>query len=145
LAGGGYHPRGGPTPLIHVSIASERRVVPPEGVAIHRSASLETNWRFARGIPPHTFAEETVIDLVHAATNLDDVIASVTTAFARDLTSEERLRQEAAARTLRYGWDDVTRRQGAVAAQVHAALAKRGYAAPLKPCSPSCGALRRAG
>jgi hypothetical protein len=72
-----------PSPLIHVSIASERRVVPPKGVAIHRSASLETNWRFARGVPPHTFAEETVIDLVHAATNLDDVIASVTTAFAR--------------------------------------------------------------
>jgi hypothetical protein len=44
------------------------------------------------------FAEETVIDLMHAATNLDDVIASVTTAFARDLTSEERLRHEAAAR-----------------------------------------------
>jgi hypothetical protein len=225
-----------PPPLIHVSIASERRVVPPKGVAIHRSASLETNWRFARGIPPHTFAEETVIDLVHAATNLDDVIASVTTAFARDLTSEERLRREAAARkklrwradldeiipkaaggahsvleyrydrdveqahglppagkqvtftkpdgrlgrrdryyeqygliieldgrryhpderrhldqardndaiatggsTLRYGWDDVTRRQCAVAAQVHAALA------PLKPCSPSCGGLRPAG
>jgi len=231
-----------PSPLIHVSIASERRVVAPEGVAVHRSASLVTNWRFARGIPPHTFAEETVIDLVHAATSLDDVIASVTTAFARDLTSEERLRHEAAARTrlrwradldeiipkaaggahsvleyrydrdveqahglppaskqvrftksdgsrgrrdryyeqygliieldgrryhpderrhldrardndaiasgestLRYGWDDVTLRQCAVAAQVHAALAKRGYAAPLKPCSPSCGARRRAG
>jgi hypothetical protein len=87
-----------PSPLIHVSIASERRVVPPKGVAIHRSASLEPNWRFARGIPPHTFAEETVIDLVNAASNLDDVIASVTGAFARDLTSEERLRREAAAR-----------------------------------------------
>jgi hypothetical protein len=37
--------------------------------------------------------------------------------------------------TLRYGWDDVTRRQCAVAVQVHAALAKRGCGAPLKPCS----------
>jgi hypothetical protein len=231
-----------PSALMHVSISSKRRVVPPTGVAIHRSASLETNWRFALGIPPHTFAEETVIDLVHAATNLDDVIASVTGAFARDLTSDERLRREAAARrrlrwraeldeiipraaggahsvleyrydrdveqahglppagkqvaftksdgrrgrrdrcyeqygliieldgrryhpderrhldqardndaiatggsTLRYGWDDVTRRQCAVAAQVHAALAKRGYTAPLRLCSPSCGALGRAG
>jgi hypothetical protein len=230
-----------PSPLIHVSIAAERRVVPPKGVAIHRSASLDTGWRFARGIPPHTFAEETVIDLVHSATNLDDVIASVTGAFARDLTSEQRLRREAAARkrlrwradldeiipraadgahsvleyrydrdveqahglppaskqvtfaksdgrrgrrdrcyeeygliieldgkryhpeerrhldqardndatatggsTLRYGWDDVTRRPCAVAAQVHAALAKRKYIGPLKPCSPACGALRRA-
>ena len=227
-----------PSPLIHVSIASARRVVPPKSVAIHRSASLETNWRFARGIPPHTFAEETVIDLVHAATSLDDVISSVTRAFARDLTSEERLRHEAAARkklrwradldeiipkaadgahsvleyrydrdveqahglppagkqvtftkpdgsrgrrdryyeeygliieldgrqfhpgdrrghdqhrdndatatggsTLRYGWDDVTRRQCASAAQVHAALTRRGYTGPLKPCSPTCGAF----
>jgi hypothetical protein len=231
-----------PSALIHVSIASERRVVPPKGVAVHRSGSLEANWRFARGTPPHTFAEETVIDLANAAASLDDVIGYVTAAFARDLTSEERLRREAAARkrlrwradldeiipraadgahsvleyrydrdveqahglpraskqvaftkadgrrgrrdrcyeqcgliieldgrqyhpgerryldqardnaavatggsTLRYGWDDVTRRPCAVAAQVHAALAKRGYAAPLKPCSPSCGALRRAG
>ena len=63
----------------------------------HRPATLEMNWRFARGIPPHTFAEETVIDLVNAATRLDDVIAHVTSAFGRNLTSEERLRQEAAA------------------------------------------------
>ena len=47
--------------------------------------------------------------------------------------------------TLRYGWDDVTRRPCAAAAQVHAALAKRGYTGPLKPCSPTCGALRQAG
>jgi hypothetical protein len=207
-------------------------------VAIHISTGGSAGWRFARGIPPHTFAEETIIDLANAATNLDDVIAYVTAAFARDLTSEERLRQEAAARkrlrwradlgeiipsaadgahsvleyrydrdverahglprarkqaaftkpngrrgrrgryyeeygliieldgrryhpderrhldqardnnaaatggsTLRYGWDDVTRRQCAAAAQVHAARVKRGYTGPLKPCSPSCGAL----
>ena len=41
---------------------------------------------------------ETVIDLANAATSLDDVIACVTAAFARDLTSEERLRREAATR-----------------------------------------------
>ncbi len=226
-----------PSPLIHVTIAAKRRVVPPVGVAIHRLANPETTWRFARGVPPHTFAEETLIDLVHAATDIDDVIASVTRAFARDLTSEERLRGEVAARkrfrwradldeiiqraaggahsvleyrydrdveqahglppaskqarftkpdgsqgrrdryyeeygliieldgkryhpaerrhldqardndatatggsTLRYGWDDVTRKPCAVAAQVHAALTKRGYTGPLKPCSPTCAA-----
>jgi len=79
-----------------VTTATERRVVPPIGVAIHRSANPETAWRFARGVPPHTFAEETVVDLVHAATDLDDVIAHVTRAFARNLTSEDRLRREAA-------------------------------------------------
>jgi hypothetical protein len=236
---------GRPSPLIHVTIAAKRRVVPPTGVAIHRSVRLDPNWRFARGIPPHTLAEETVIDLANAATSLDDVIGYVTGyvtgAFARDLTSEERLRGEAAARkrfrwradldeiiqraaggahsvleyrydrdveqahglplackqarftksdgrrgrrdryyekygliieldgkryhpaerrhldqardndatatggsTLRYGWDDVTLTPCDVAAQVHAALVKRKYTGPLKPCSPSCSALRQA-
>jgi very-short-patch-repair endonuclease len=41
--------------------------------------------------------------------------------------------------TLRYGWIDVTRKRCASAAQVHAALSKRGYTGPLKPCSPTCG------
>jgi hypothetical protein len=93
------HLRDRPSPLIHVTIAAKRRVVAPTGVAIHRSVAPETSWRFARGIPPHTFAEETVIDLVQAAASLDDVIGYVTGAFARNLTSEERLGREAAART----------------------------------------------
>jgi hypothetical protein len=231
-----------PSPLIHVAIPATRRVRPPHGVVIHISSRESSGWRFARGVPPHTFAEETVIDLVHAATDLDDAIAYVTRAFARNLTSEERLRLEAAARkklrwradldeiipraaggahsvleyryerdveqahglppaskqarftkpdgsrgrrdryyeeyglvieldgrqyhpderrgldqardndataaggsTLRYGWVDVTRKQCAAAAQVHAALSNRGYTGPLKPCSPACGALRKAG
>jgi hypothetical protein len=230
------------SPLIHIAIPSNRRVRPPRGVAIHISSGGSAGWRFARGIPPHTFAEETIIDLANAATSLDDVIAYVTGAFARDLTSEGRLRREAAARrrlrwraelgeiiptaadgahsvleyrydrdverahglptarkqaaftkpdgrhgrrdrcyeeygliieldgrrfhpnerrhldqardndaiatggsTLRYGWDDVTRRPCAAAAQVYAALARRGYTGPLRPCSASCGALRRDG
>ena len=36
--------------------------------------------------------------------------------------------------TLRYGWIDVTRRQCA-------ALTRRGYTGPLKPCSPACAIL----
>jgi hypothetical protein len=82
------------SPLIHVTIPARRRVVSPTGVVIHRSAVLQVNWRFARGIPPHTFAEETIVDLVQAATDLDDVIAYVTGAFGRNLTSEARLRSE---------------------------------------------------
>lgn len=227
-----------PSQLIHVTIQAKRRVAPPKGVAIHRSTHFETNWRFARGTPPHTFAEETVIDLINAAASIDDVIGYVTAAFGRDLTSEERLRQEASARkklrwraeldeiipraaggahsvleyrydrdvehahglppasrqarftkpdgsrgrrdryyekykliveldgrqfhpderrgldqardndaaatggsTLRYGWVDVTRTPCAAAAQVHAALVRRGYTSRLKPCSPTCGIL----
>jgi hypothetical protein len=224
--------------LIHVTISAGRRVTPPTGMIIHRSINPHVNWRFARGVPPHTLAEETVIDLVHAATNLDDVIACVTRAFGMNQTNEERLLREVAARkklrwrgdldqiilagaggahsvieyrydrdverahglppaakqarfakpdgargyrdryykeygliieldgkqyhpnehrgrdqdrdnhatatagsTLRYGWIDVTRKPCASAAQVHAALTRRGYTGPLKPCSPTCGIL----
>jgi hypothetical protein len=223
--------------LIHITIPAGRRVLSPAGVMIHRSSSPYAGWRFARGIPPHTLAEETVIDLVHAADDLNDVIGYVTGAFARNMTDVDRLRREAAARgrlrwradldeiilagaggahsvleyrydrdverahglppaakqarftkpdgsrgyrdryyekygliieldgkqyhpgeyrgrdqerdndavatvgsTLRYGWTDVTRRPCASAVQVHAALTKRGYTGPLKPCSPACNA-----
>jgi hypothetical protein len=225
------------SPFIHVAIPANRRVIPPQGVRIHISSHLSGGWRFARGIPPHTFAEQTVVDLVHAADDFNDVIACVTGAFARNLTSDDRLRREAAARrklrwradldeiiraaaggahsvieyrydrdveqahglppaarqvgfakpdgsrgyrdryyqeygliieldgkqyhpaelkgrdqdrdndatatvgsTLRYGWIDVTRRPCASAAQVHAALTRRGYTGPLKPCSTACSA-----
>jgi hypothetical protein len=63
-----------PSPFIHVTIPANRRVTSPQGVIIHLSSTLSLGWRFARGIPPHTFAEETVVDLVHAATDLNDVI-----------------------------------------------------------------------
>jgi hypothetical protein len=226
--------------VIHVTIPERRRVAPAAGIIIHRSVSPQTGWRFPRGILPYTFADETVIDLVHAAAQLDDVIAYVTAAFGRRLTNEERLRREAAERTrlrwrrdlgqiiqagaggahslleyrydrdveqahglppalkqarftkpdgtrgyrdrfydkygliieldgkqyhpdeyrgrdqdrdnqavatvgstLRYGWIDVTRRPCASAAQVHAALTRRGYTGALKPCSPTC-AIRAA-
>ena len=43
--------------------------------------------------------------------------------------------------TLRYGWVDVTGKRCGSARQVHAALARRGYAGPFKPCSPTCAAF----
>ena len=42
--------------------------------------------------------EETVIDLVHAADDFNDVIACVTSAFGRKLTTKERLLQEVGTR-----------------------------------------------
>jgi hypothetical protein len=225
------------SPLIHVAIPAGRHVRPPSGVAVHMSSHLAMGWRFARGVPPHTFVEETIVDLVHAATDRDDIVAYVTGAFARNLTSEQRLRAAIAARkklrwredvdeivpkaaggthsvleyrydrdvehahglpaaskqvpftkpdgsagrrdrcyekygliveldgkryhpeerrrldrdrdndatasagsTLRYDWDDVTRKSCASAAQVYAALTMRGYTGRLKPCSPTCSA-----
>src|SRR6202046_3134472 len=87
-----------PSPSIHVTIPPNRRIASPQGVIIHLSSTLTFGWRFARGIPPHTFAEETVIDLVHAATDLNDVIACVTGGFGKRKLSEGRLKEVAAAR-----------------------------------------------
>lgn len=223
---------------IHLTIPSHRRVVPPAGMIVHLSSLDGPKWRFARGVPPHTLVEETILDLVHAATDLDDVIACVTGAFGRKLASERLLRRAVSERrklrwrdqldeiisaagggthsvleyrhdrdvvrahglppasrqvpftkadgtrgyrdryyaeyglvveldgkqfhqgerraldtgrdnhatatagaTLRYGWIDVTRGRCATAAQLHAALRRRGYTGALRPCSPACGAL----
>jgi predicted transcriptional regulator of viral defense system len=85
-------------PVIHVTIPPNRRITTPQGVIIHISSSLSGGWRFARGIPPHTFAEETIVDLAHGATELNDVIAYVTAGFAKRKVSEGRIKAVAAAR-----------------------------------------------
>jgi hypothetical protein len=86
------------SPLIHVTIPAARQVIPPKGVVIHRSSFADPGWRFPHGVPPHTFVEETIIDLVNAAANLDDVIGWVTTAFGRSLTGQGPLRKTIAER-----------------------------------------------
>lgn len=111
--------------LIHVTIPATRRVVPPRDMVIHRSTIPQVNWRFARGVPSHTFAEETIIDLVHAATDLDDVIAYVTGAFGRNLTSEARLRMEVACRKKLRWRADLARIIPAGAGGTHSALEYR--------------------
>ena len=40
--------------------------------------------------------------------------------------------------TLRYDWDDVTRRACRTAAQVARSLARRGWKGRLRSCSPAC-------
>jgi hypothetical protein len=84
-------------PLVRVTIPKNRLVRPPEGVVIHRSGRMGRPWQ-PYGLPPHTFIEETIVDLVQAAANLDDVIALVTRAFGRKLTSEPHLRRAVAER-----------------------------------------------
>ncbi len=86
------------SPLIHVTIPANRRITQPKGVIIHISSNLTFGWRFARGVPPYTFAEETLVDLVHGATNIDDVIAHVTAGLAKKRVSAGRLRKVATAR-----------------------------------------------
>ena len=71
------------SPFIHVTIPANRRITQPKGVIIRISSNLTFGWRFARGVPPYTFAEEAVVHLVHAATDLNDVIAYATGGFAK--------------------------------------------------------------
>lgn len=225
------------SPLIHASIPAGRRVRQPRGVVIHRSAYIDIDARFPPGVPPHTFVEETITDLVNAAGSLDDACGWITAAFGRRLTGEGPLRMTLSTRrklrwrdqldemisagaggahsplefrydrdverahglptasrqvpftksgggrgfrdryydayrlvveldgkrahpaerrghdrrrdndatagggaTLRYDWDDVTRRPCGTAAQVAQALARRGWTGQLRPCSPACRA-----
>jgi hypothetical protein len=81
-----------PSPLIHVTIPASRRVSPAGGVVLHISSRTDTGARFPRGVLPRTFVEETILDLVHAARDLDDACGWVTSAFGRRLTSERPLR-----------------------------------------------------
>ena len=46
--------------------------------------------------------------------------------------------------TLRYGWNDVTRKACETAEQEAAALRHRGWTGTLTPCSPSCRAVSTA-
>jgi hypothetical protein len=80
-----------PVETIHVTVPVQRRVHAAEGVSLHRSGrAMEAVQRDSN--PPRTMVEETVLDLVQAAANFDDVCGWVTRAFARDLTDAEKLR-----------------------------------------------------
>lgn len=72
---------------IDVTVPGPRRVRTPPGVRIHRSSIAYPQWRPFPGYPPHTFFDETVIDLVDQAEHFDDAIGWVTRALAKRLTS----------------------------------------------------------
>jgi hypothetical protein len=96
--------------VIQVTIPAARRVLPPRGVAIHRSTFPYSRWRPLRGTPPHTFYADTIVDLAAAAGNLDDVVAWVSRGLTRKLVTEAELKAAVASRR-RHRWreqlDDV--------------------------------------
>jgi hypothetical protein len=83
--------------LISVTIPANRRVRTPQGVVIHMSSHKPMVWS-PPGIPPYSIAEDTVIDLVQAATDKDAVIALITSGFNRKLLTESHLRAVAQTR-----------------------------------------------
>jgi hypothetical protein len=76
-----------PALLVHVTVPVSRRVQPAPGLVIHLSARAR-NACFPPGVLPRTFVEDTVLDLIHAADDFDDVCGWVTRAFGRQLTGE---------------------------------------------------------
>ena len=83
--------------VIDVTIPASRRVRAPKGIVIHRSTHKPMTWR-PPGIPPYSIAEQTVIDLVDAGADKDDIVALVTSGFNRKLLAENHLRAVAETR-----------------------------------------------
>ena len=84
--------------VLRASVSRNTIVSKVNHVAIHHSSFDYPRWRPQRGIPPHTFYAETIVDLAAAADNLDDVVAWVSRGIARHLVSEEQLKTAFAAR-----------------------------------------------
>jgi very-short-patch-repair endonuclease len=83
--------------LIHISVPTARRPRPFEGVVYHRSGrgaqAVQPNlW------PPRTRVEETIVDLVDAATTLNQALGWITRGCGRRLTTPSRLRDAIALR-----------------------------------------------
>ncbi len=76
---------------IDVTIPASRPSSAPKGIVIHRSTHKPMIWR-PPGIPPYSIAEQTVIDLVQAGADKDDIVALVTSGFNRKLLTENHLR-----------------------------------------------------
>jgi hypothetical protein len=87
-----------PSDPIHITVPGPRRVIPAEGIIIHRSDRALAA-ALGRTYPPRTKIEETVLDLTQTAATFDDVCGWVTRAFARDLTDEARLTAAMGVRT----------------------------------------------
>jgi hypothetical protein len=85
-------------PVVQLTVPASRRVRSPKGVAVHYSPFDYPRWRPQHGVPQYTFYAETIIDLVAAADNLDDVVSWVSRGIARNFVREAELRAAAAAR-----------------------------------------------
>jgi hypothetical protein len=92
-------------PVIHLTVPSTRRVMPPEGLKTHRSRALMKDPRFPPGVLPQTLVEDTILDLADHAETFDEVCGLITRAFGRRLTSEVMLRATAQRRK-RLRWRD---------------------------------------
>ncbi len=75
---------------VHVSIPSERTMLPVRGLVVHRSAAL-ARATHPTDLPPRTRIEETVLDLAGQATSFDAAFGIACAACQRRLTTPARL------------------------------------------------------
>jgi len=115
-----------PPPLVHVTVPANRRVVEQPGLRIHYSNRLSDSTHPARR-PAQTWAEDTVLDLVEAASRVDDVVGLLTRACQRRLTTAARLRCSAGRRRKLRWRSLVNDVLSDIVAGVHSALERRFF------------------
>jgi hypothetical protein len=79
-----------PADLIHVTVPTDRRVAPMEGVVVHYSARAGPALQPGPELP-RTRIHETVVDLTQTARRPEQAISWITTACARRLTTPDRI------------------------------------------------------
>lgn len=75
---------------IHLTVPSDRRVVPQAGLVVHLSRRA-SDQRHVAALPPRTRPEETVLDLVDGCSRPDDVVGLLAAACQRGITTPRRL------------------------------------------------------
>jgi hypothetical protein len=109
---------------IHITIGDRRRISKPVGVVIHHSNRLAYAVHPSLQ-PPRTRIEETVLDLVEAATTFDAAFGLASAACQRGLTTSARL-ADAMARRTRIRWrNELGEALGVIGAGAHSVLEYR--------------------
>lgn len=109
---------------IHITIADRRRVIAPADVVIHHSNRL--GYAVHPSLqPPRTRVEETVLDLVEAATTFDSAFGLASAACQRRLTTSTRLAEAMTRRTKMRWRNELGEALGAIEAGAHSVLEYR--------------------
>jgi len=154
---------------VHISVPATRnpsQIGPIWGVVIHRGRGLVAEWMPPWQLP-RTSVEDTVLDLIAAARTFDDAyggglryLDNLYEAYGlcveldgaaahpaegrwRD-TRRDNVNFVQGARTLRYGWPDVTEHRCRTAAEVGAILREQGWTGTVRCCGPACAAAAAA-
>lgn len=85
-----------PSELVHITVATERKVRQTAGVVIHRSNRAVVA-RHPLRTPPQTLVEETVVDLTQVSASLEEALRWTARACGRRLTRPERISEALAA------------------------------------------------